>query len=45
MKRALRIFSFSVAPLMIAVIIIVAFGAARYADGDVEAAPIVRGQQ
>lgn len=44
MKQVRRIFSFSVAPLMIGATIVFTFAAARYADGDVEAAPIVRGE-
>lgn len=44
MKQLRRIFSLSAAPLIIAATIVFTFAAARYADGDVEAAPIVRGE-
>jgi accessory gene regulator protein AgrB len=44
MKRVRRVLSASVAPVMIAATIIFTFTVARYADGDVEAAPIVRGE-
>ncbi len=41
MKQVRTVLSSSLAPLVIAATIVLSFAVARYADGEVEAAPIV----